>query len=202
MALTDVDKVKQYLHIADSKTQHDTLLQRLIEYLGARLRRYLSRDIEHKTLTAAIFDGLGRNALQINQYPITAVTDIRIDADQVFADSTALTLLNDIRRSPIKDEAGLILRTGSAIWPKGIGNIQVDLAGGFQNIPEDIEHAIVLTASEFFNQTIQLRTGQSGAPITSESIGRDESTSYQLQWDKWTWPGPARAVLASLKHTL
>jgi hypothetical protein len=98
MALTDLATVKAFLGIAADVTDHDAQLGQLISGADQAIKRWCRRDLEQATYTE-YYSGLGERDLVLRQWPVTSVSDVRLDQAGFFGtragsfpESSALTL--------------------------------------------------------------------------------------------------------------
>lgn len=167
MALTTLAKVKTFLKIADSDTSEDAFLTQMKDAVEAALKRLLKREIESASRTAYLCGNWTRT-LRLPEYPVSAVTDVRIDPSgyygqgpDSFGSETQLTAGVDyaLRMDApdgLSSRSGLLDRIGT-VWTgdverppgrlssqrvPGKGNVKVTYTAGYATIPDDLQAVV------------------------------------------------------------
>jgi hypothetical protein len=134
--LTTLSRVKTYGNVTISTD--DPLLQNLITAVSVAVIRYLGRNILSAQYTA-VMDGNGAALLPLPQYPITAVSSLKI---------------NNVAKSALVDygDGGFIFRgrevgfqNASDKFTLGIANVAISYTAGYATdaVPSDLEQAVV-----------------------------------------------------------
>lgn len=211
--LTTLAKTKDLLGIASGVTTHDAILTRFLTSVGQTAKRKLDRELEYASYTETL-NGSGREHLRLPQYPIVAVTDVRIDSDQQFPASTAL----DTDDLIIRSESGLLCRKPGTLWlsslhdttwPKGVGNVRVTWTAGYwvtasvagaDEMPADIQEAAMLAAAVMFKRHRQLVGGQNPELVAAESFAGATTVNYRDEWDAdWGMPKFSSAIFRAYR---
>jgi hypothetical protein len=135
MALTTLAEAKIQLNIPSGVTSEDTLITRLIGVAGDWLESYTDRLLESGA-REDIQDGNRSNIFLLKQWPVTAITEVRIDAESVFTDPNTLIPATEYR---IHDETELIFL--NRIVGGGFQNVRIQYTAGHSTIPGHIEQA-------------------------------------------------------------
>ncbi len=201
---TDLD---EYLQIG-ADTSEDTLLDWLISAAEAQVKVALQgRILSSATYTDLVIDGSGIGELQLQHYPITAVTGVKIASDQDFASATSLTSPDDFI---IAGPSGMLVRRGGigsflldyspggSIWPEATGNIQITYTGGYTTIPDDVKLAVCMQVAYLRDRSNQIYGGQAHNEIMSESVG-DRTTSHRMELAGNALCKPAWSLLRQYK---
>jgi len=195
MALTTVTAIKTHLGL--TTTDEDTFLQQSLEAVEATIKKLIDRDIESQSYTD-FYCGTGNKILILNEYPVTAVSEVREDdggywgsVTDSFGTSTVLT--SGVDYSLVLDGRGSTAGTGrlyriNGVWSSrwegkrglltagvkpGAGNIRVTYTAGYASnaIPKDLQLAVWLIVAQ-----IRAARGR-GQFLQSERLGEYQ---YQL----------------------
>lgn len=133
---------------------------RLLAALRAASRRFrgaVRHPVSLVTGDTVTLDGTGEQVLRLPAAPVLAVTEVAIDGAAV----------TDWR---VKKRAGLIQRTGCAVWPNW-AEITVTYDHGHDPVPQEIQEAVIDQARALYRLEPGVQTLQAGG----------ESTTYGLQ---------------------
>ena len=187
MPLTSRTNVKAYCGVTVSTD--DSLIDSLILYADAAVKKATNRVFASASYTERR-DGNGREELRLQQYPVTALTSVKVDSNREFGADTAL----DADEYDLDGDAGLVYRIGT-VWPCGTRNIQVVYTAGYSTIPDDVVHAANIIVADWYTRAKQLAGGQSQNELSGENLG-EESQSYVKELvDGWGIPAQAVAIL-------
>lgn len=192
MSLSNIVRLKTHLSGSD-----DALLQQLLDEVEAGVKMFLrGRRLDSHEIVNEYHDGSGRPTLILKQRPVTAVTEVRVDANGQsgqsatgFGSGTVWTQGDGwFARSLKEDESnpGELIAGGG--WPEGIGNIRVTYTAGYSTVPADVQMAVHMLVA-------RIRADHDkGRPVASETLG---SYSYSLLTgkDEGSEMASARAVL-------
>ena len=148
--LTTVDTVKGWLNL--KATDDDPLLQRLITAQSRLLEAWLSRPIVLQPFIST-YDGPGGSNLCLKNYPIQAVSNVLVDAEDV----TAKVDHDDIS----------IWRTDNMNFPMGTV-VTVAYTAGFPTVPFDIEQACIELVSLRYRE--RDRIGHQSKSLGGETV--------------------------------
>ena len=152
MAITTAIAWKVYRGVAD--TTYDAIVGALIPTVQDKVERYLGTAIDSATFTDEAYDGDGSQELWLKNYPVTAVSAVKIVSD----DGTTTTLASaDYRWSsqgkivrlpyyggmlPTRDSWGdPIGLGGGSVFPNGFQNVKVTYTAGYGTVPDDLQYA-------------------------------------------------------------
>lgn len=141
MSLVNLSKYKEYLKITDNTV--DTQLTSLANHVEQRVKSWLNRAIESATFTDEYYNGNGKNYLTLRQFPITAVSAIKVydGLDNNNAETwTTLVQGTDYERKILDLEACSVYLDGYT-FDKGMQNYKITYTAGYATIPEDIQLA-------------------------------------------------------------
>lgn len=156
--LTTLSNVKSYGGIETA--EGDALLRRLITAASLAVENYCGRSILSAAYTA-VMDGNGAALLQLPQYPITAVSSLKIDnvtkvAEVSYADGG------------YKFSGRRIIFRDGTCFTRGLGNIEIAYTAGYSTVPEDIAQAVAEVVVTNWKTKDQL--GWSSKSLAGESI--------------------------------
>lgn len=133
--LTTLGDVKAWLSLPLTTTADDALLARLITAASAFLAAWLNRQILTASYTQT-FNGNGKTALLLPQYPITAVQSLTIDSQ------TIPPLAPGQSGAGFTVDVTTLYLSGTA-FNRGIQNVTVTWTAGYASVPPDIEQACI-----------------------------------------------------------
>ncbi len=180
--LTTLAKVKTYLGLGDS--DHDTLLEALIDSVSEAIEHYCGREFDYQERTE-YHDGQGASCLVLKVRPVASITSLHDDPNR---DYGAATLIDSSRYAFYPEEG--LLKLDSAVFLHGIRYVKAVYYGGHATIPPAVEQAANILVAHFFN-----RGHQGGDGVKSESLG-----SYTVSYDTGEWPYRARGLLAEFRE--
>lgn len=185
-ALTTLATAKAYLKIPTLEVGQDAMIELFINAASDDIERYCQRQIKSQTYTE-YRHGRNQNILLPEQWPITAVTELRVDSDSDFTATDTLVPVDDYR---IGDSGTTIVLVNGRVFAKGYHNIRLIYTAGFAAVPSSLENACLWIVS-YYNR---MREGQNiGRPNKSKE---GESATYSQQW-----PPHVTAVLDQFRRT-
>ncbi len=134
--LTSVNDVKGYLEIDTDDSTYDDLLDRLVSAGSEFIKNETSRELVETTWKETI-DGDGDTRLDLTEYPVQSVDNIKIDDETVYENDES----QDSTDYYIYEDTGYIVRDIG--WPEDYLNIEVNYTAGYSTIPEDLEQAAI-----------------------------------------------------------
>lgn len=138
-ALVSLARTKAELDI--SSTDFDDQISQYINIVSDHIELECNRIFREQTYTHQI-TGNGTKYLPLKQFPVTALTSVKVDSDWTFAASSAL---NTSTQVGLSDEVFLV-RKGRChnVWPKDESlSIQVVYTAGYSTIPDGIQGAAI-----------------------------------------------------------
>lgn len=130
--LTTVGKLKKYLQIDSSLVSDDENLQGLITSVSAFFVEYCDRPFKQDTYTQEL-DGNGKNILMLKNYPITAVSSLKVNGQIVESHNSGSFVGYAFNNYAI--------RLANTYFPKGFKNIEISYTAGYATVPFDVEQA-------------------------------------------------------------
>lgn len=124
---------KSYLGLVDSQS---TLAGFLITAISDRVTSLTRRKLYAADYTEYL-DGHGDNIILLKQYPVNSVTNIYLDGDRAFADSSALAETDYY----LNEDTGII-ELYSKTTAEGAKTVKVVYNAGHSTIPEDLQQAV------------------------------------------------------------
>ncbi len=157
---TTVNALKEYLKISSSDDSKDALLEVLLDSCTAAAEKYLGRYIVAREISQEPhdFDGLKTKYLQLEQYPLTSISEILQDGIEVPSDAYRCDKYNGIIKKSV-GWRGIVLATY-------VGGLAQDTA----SVPKNIQLAIW----QWISDILQV---QENGSVKNETLG-DYSVSY------------------------
>ncbi len=129
MSLTSVSNIKTNCGITSSA--NDTMLSDLLTQIEAMADQYCDRTLSYNATTMTeYYDGGGVSVLQLNNYPIVAITSIHDDLDHEYGADTLISSADYILNS----KNGQILLEG-LLFGNGVLNVKVVYTAGYGSSP-------------------------------------------------------------------
>lgn len=152
MALTTLEKVKEWLKLQTTSAD-DELLQRLIDAASAFIEGWLGFTVlRHEVVKWC--DGNGKDELVLTSPHILAINSINIDGSDVSPDQ--------YRHA----DWWIILKNGC--FSRGRRNICISYDMGFDNVPADIENAVIDLVGLAYNE--RDRIGFQSKSLAGETV--------------------------------
>jgi len=172
--LTSLSAVQRYLGL--SSGSDDELLTDLVARVSDRITAYCGRAFPLGDYYE-FHDGDGGDVLLLNQRPVTELSTLSQDGDEIAAEDYV-----------VYPELGM-LRLQSGVFGRGARNVYAGYRAGYETIPGDVEQAAIAWIAALY----QARGAAGGRAIASERVG-----DYQVTYDGATAagvPGDVRAML-------
>jgi hypothetical protein len=183
--LTTLAAVKADLFPLDpSILTADDRLTVLISAISAEFERECGHSIASKAYTAQLFDGNGRDAMVLPDYPVSACTALTVDGVTVPQRATVTGdgwILADA-------DVGLLRLVGYELT-EGVRNVAVTYTAGYTTTPKEVEQAV--------RETIVAAWKKSPNEQLQITSGGGEYTQFRAPF---VWPPFAYAVLQSYKR--
>jgi hypothetical protein len=178
--LTTLAKVKEWL--GEATAANDSVLTRLIAAASDYIQAWLSRDIMQAAYVSAR-DGTGGNRLMFRNYPVTAVTQVKIDGIVIPASVNG-------SNGYVFNETALSLI--GYRFTKGFSNVNLSYTAGFAVVPNEIEQACIEMVSLRFKEKARIGVvskSMSGETITfSQKDMSDTMESTLMQYRRVMMP--------------
>ena len=163
MALARLSVLKSYLLLNEAASTYDNALKVLLEQATEIANQFTGRELESASYTLEKYQGNGRDALWLRNYPVTAVSAVKLWDGSAFTTETSTYYeLNDSRW--LLYPAPLYLSSATfACWPIDSLvrlNIQVSYTAGYVTtlwasaaitdsfaVPRDLEMAVARMAA-------------------------------------------------------
>lgn len=177
MPLTNLVRLK--IHLGITGGSEDAALTQWLAEVEAGVQRFLlGRRLDSHTVIE-YHDGPGRGTLILRQRPVTAITDVRVDAAGMGGQSAngfgATSVWEQgvswYARSLAEDESNPGELISGIGWPLGTGNIKVTYTAGYSVVPADVQLAVHQLVGRVREDN------EHGRPVQSETLG---SYSYSL----------------------
>ena len=137
--LTTVANLKAHLGIPVLETSQDDRLELLINAASQAIERYLDRSIKSQSYTE-LHHGRRQDGILLRQWPVTAISEVRFDADHEFSEADTLVPADEYG---IGDDQNSVIMYDRVV-PRGNNNVRVIYTAGYAAVPSDIEYAALL----------------------------------------------------------
>lgn len=184
MALATLEQFKRHLGFKDADTQYDAKLTFFLDAASKWVESYCER-IFDETIYTEFMHGNGSNILNPRQWPISAISEVRISLDRDWTSSDTLLDATDYGI----EQNGLSILLFSTLSPIGYNVVRVIYTAGYASIPEDIQFANILAGEWFYKNN---NRGDSGRT----SIGKQGENASLLE----DVPKIVRTILQSYKR--
>lgn len=131
------ETVKTRLDLSD---EQETEVTQLIDVASVRANQYTGRKLAARDSTI-VLDGSGSSMLFLPDYPINAITSVKIDSSRDWD--------NDAVTDYYADNDGILIR--NTVWPAGRRNVQVVGNFGYDEIPDDLAESIIQLVGYWLN---------------------------------------------------
>ena len=182
MAIITTEDCKAYRGI--SVNTHDTLIASLIAAAQDLIETDTGRRFDETTYTDEAYDGTGTGTLQLRQYPVTALTSVKVldsaggttDIDiaglRLKADIGLVHLAGSRFGRVVRDDFGAVEHTGfghSPSFPRGFSNILVTYTAGYTSgtMPAGLKQVMFEIVADLYAQA----RSPANAAMQSESMG-------------------------------
>jgi len=192
-ALTSLADLKEFLGIPLESAGNEMLLESCVDratglFEHVTNRKLMARDYSYDSGSGdydsdnAVINGNGRNRMILPQYPVNAVTTLRINETGI-SQSTSIYACGWV----IEDKAAGIMTLRCYVYTEGLKNIDWAYNAGFAAAPDDLEEAAIEQAAWYFKQA---GPGGNLLGVASKTLA-DGSISYN-----------AKDLLPAVKMTL
>lgn len=166
MTLATLSQLKSQVDIKQSDTTYDT---KLTLYLGAGksfVENYCDRSFASASYTE-LMHGNRNNVIIPKQWPITAVTTLKVSSTRSWSDPDALIPSTDYGIS----NDGTVITYYEGLFPKGYDIIQLVYTAGYSTIPDDLVLANLWASEWFYRHNQRGDTGRTSTGKQGESVG-------------------------------
>jgi hypothetical protein len=164
-ALVTLAVAKMHLDVNPNSTSEDDRLSFFINAASERVASWCDRIFQQDTYTE-IHSGRRQNFLLPNQYPVTAISEIRINNSRDWTDPNSLI---DSTKYVIADFNGTIQYDG--IFPTGYNNIRVIYTAGYATFPSDLQLACLWFVEWYYRHRTRGDMGRTTMGKGDENVG-------------------------------
>ena len=163
-ALTTLDNFKAILRIPTLDVTQDTRLELWINAASQLIETLTDRVLINKTHVQVI-NGRRSERIILQQWPVTTLTEIRIDSNSDFVDANTILDPDEYR---LQNDQEIVLL--SRKFGVGLHNVQVTYDAGYLTIPSDLELACLHLSEWYENLNDNRNIGRSQKSKNSESV--------------------------------
>jgi len=160
--MVTLDAMKTYLSIPLADTSKDTWVELLINAASDAIEKHCVRSFTQATYTHTL-DGHQNNEVVLPQWPVTSVTDLRVDSDRVFGADT----IKDAAEYTVIDG---VLRLHTSRFPEGSQNVRITYTAGYATIPSDLQLACMFYVEWSFRTQNDRRLGRTTTTKGNETV--------------------------------
>lgn len=165
IALTTLATARQHLQIPAGRTENDGKIERLINAASQFCSTYCDRRFVSETYTE-YFHGRKQNYVMPRQWPVTAVTSLKVSLDRDWSSPSALI---DPANYEIADSDTTLVYY--YYFPRGHKCIQLVSTCGYASIPYDLEHACLQIIEWWYRHNERQDIGRTSSGKGDESVG-------------------------------
>jgi hypothetical protein len=166
MTLATLAQLKTQLNFKQSDTQYDAKLTLFLSAASDWIESYCNRKFESQVWTE-LFHGNRSNLLNPKQWPITAITSLKISGTRDWSDPGVLVDAADYGID--SDEVGVIYF--GAHFPGGFNNVQLVYTAGYATIPSDLQLVCLWAGEWFYLHNQRGDAGRVSVGKQGESVG-------------------------------
>ena len=169
-ALTSLEMARSHLNISPTDTTQTARLELFINAATARIEAMTDRLLKERTITE-VRSGRRNNIVVLRQWPVAAITSLKVDAESLFGAETAL----DPADYRIADDQ-ISVQIKGQVFPSGTNNIQIVYTAGFNTTDHlgqlaDLEIATLWIVEWFYRLRERGDMGRSSKSKGDESVG-------------------------------
>jgi uncharacterized phiE125 gp8 family phage protein len=176
-ALTTLALAKSYLKIPALEPSQDAMIELFINSASALLESECDRVLKQQTGIVEYQDGRKQNIIVLKQYPVTAVSEVRIDQDSVFTDPATLIPPADYA---ITDDGNALLYINGQ-FASGNRSVKITYTAGYATVPSDLEHACLWLVFWYAKIRDAADIGRSTKNKEGESISYSQSAPQDVK---------------------
>lgn len=166
-ALTTLAVAKSHLSVNSSDTAQDNRIELFINAASERIERFTDRKLVSQGSIAEIQHGRRANILLLKQWPIIAVSELKVDHSATFTDPLTIVPVTDYT---ISDDSTSLLYINQ-VFPVGFNNIKVTYTAGYTTVPSDLELACLWLTEWYYLHRTRGDMGRTTASKGDESVG-------------------------------
>lgn len=170
-ALTTLALAKKWLKIPTTVNDQDDMVELLINGFSQEIEAFTQRKLKSQVITETKH-GRGTNLILLREWPVTAVSELRIDGGSLFTDPATIV---DSADYTIADDGNSLLLIGGT-YPRGYNNIRITYTAGYATVPSDLEQACLDLC--FW----RYRTRESGDIGRKQKGKASESEQWHQEW--------------------
>jgi hypothetical protein len=187
------DDVKPWLGIEVSETKHDSVLTIIMKSMEKAVLNYTEAAFTQQVVVGELLDGNLSDSIVTRNSPIVSVQQVvfgvstdgtggsAISSESYYLPKDMEEVGPDYEGSDPKGSSAILLRYLET--PRGRGLVRVDYTYGFDGVPPDVKHAILLAIEADFRRKGRKSIGTSGRSKKDESERFSDSPAA---WDKKT----------------
>jgi hypothetical protein len=164
MTLATLAQLKTHLNWKASDTTNDAKLTMFLNAGSAWVESYCERKFESASYTERS-NGNATTMLTPRNWPITAVTELRISSDRDWASG----LVPSTDYAITSDEMNIQYFNG--LFPIGLDNVRIIYTAGYSTIPNDLVMANLWASEWFYLHNNRGDSGRTTASKMGESVG-------------------------------
>lgn len=167
--LLSLANLKVYLQITSS--DKDAILTDIKDFVEDFCKKYTGKDFLVTSYTI-YRDGDNTRTLNVEQYPITAITSIHKDANRSFGSDTLIPTASIITNDSESWASGII-ELYDDTFTRGIKNIKVILSAGYSTIPQDLQFAVAEICARVYTMQDKRLFGQITQTVGQRTLSLD-----------------------------
>ena len=164
-ALTTLATAKSWLKIAEATTSDDAIVELIVNAASQSFEVATNRKIKLQDVTE-VRHGKAGNIMLLREWPVVSVTSVKVDNSSVFTSADSLLAATDYT---IGDNAQSLVFHSTNL-PRGYNNVQIVYRAGYDEIPADIEMAVLWACSWLYNIRKSDDIGRSSKGKGDESV--------------------------------
>lgn len=169
-ALTSLEMARSHLNISATDTTQTPRLELFVNAATARIESMTDRLLKERTITE-LRSGRKNNIIVLRQWPVTAITSVKVDSESVFSAESALSP-SDYQ---IADDQTAVQIKGR-VFESGTNNIQIVYTAGYNATDHagqlaDLEIATLWMVEWFYRHRERGDMGRSSKSKGDESVG-------------------------------
>lgn len=189
MQLAQLDSIKLRLSIDPDDVQYDAILSRMLDRTSQDAERMMNRTVLSAARTTT-HDWLpGRMSISLAAYPVTTITDVRVDESRVFGTDTII----DSTTYYVETASGLLYF--DVDQPCGRGIVRVSATGGMAATTSAFVAAYPDIADAVAERVCLLWQRRSEIGLTS--VSGSQGSISRISDD---WPSQSRATILAYRR--
>jgi hypothetical protein len=185
--------VKPWLGIDVAETKHDAVLTTILKSVEKSVLNYTEAAFTQQVVVGELLDGNDSDTITPRNSPIASVQQVVFNVQTDGTGGNALDQASyylpkdmdeigpDYEGDDPRGSSGILLRHMGT--PRGRGYVRVDYTYGYDGVPPDVKHAILLAIEADFRRKGRKSIGTAGRSKKDES---ERFTNSMTGWDKKT----------------